>query len=159
MEGGYKNTKRERKFTFLGTFFLFFLLWKCWGTIGWLAQSEKIQWGIVAPLTTAFLSSHILLISSPRPPWNQLGRLAAHSFVPTWQSAWNRNQFATFKLLPDIINHLFVFFCYVPLPFFLCTKYSFRMPNVTSINPSFVSEELSKASIKFFLFKCYFYFW
>lgn len=63
-----KEEKKGMKFTFLDTFFLFFLLRKCWGTIGWLAQSEKIQWGIVAPLTAAFLSSHILLISNPRPP-------------------------------------------------------------------------------------------
>lgn len=66
---------------------------KCWGTMGWLAQSERAVRDCgyaAAPLTAVFLSSHISLISNLRPLRNQLGRLAARSFVPMWQSERER---------------------------------------------------------------------
>lgn len=146
-----KKGKKGMKFTFLCTFFLFFLLRKCWGTIGWLAQSEK------NPVRDCGAAHRCLFVlphfinqqpEAPLKSARQIGSslVCSHVAISVEQKSVRNLYAVTWHHKPSLS-----FFCYFPLPSFLCNKYSLRMPNVTSINPSFVSAELTKASIKFFL--------
>lgn len=104
----------------------------------------------------SFMSSHISLISNPRPPEISSADWQFAHLFPRGNQRGKRNQFTTFTLLPDIINRLFVFFCYFLRHFFslLCdSPAQILMPDLTSISPSFVPPILTIPSINFFLLK------
>lgn len=108
------------------------------GVISPIRKSSEGLW-VGAAHSRLFVLPHFIN-QQPEAPRNQFSRLAAQSFVPMWQSEVKRNQFTTFTLLPDIINHLFVFilllFSSVFFSFCCCCNYVLLMPNVTSINPT-----------------------
>lgn len=104
------------------------------GVISPIRKSSEGLW-VGAAHSRLFVLPHFIN-QQPEAPRNQFSRLAAHSFVPMWQSEREINQFTTFTLLPNIINHLFVFFLLLSrLLLFLSYCKCVLMPNVTSINP------------------------